>query len=102
MRNINAGGGQRRLLNPLDFFQIAGLLQHAERTTDGIEHIHEQEGHVLVHVQDAVVCAVSFASGLVQRLQHVGENLEVLESPEIFVFGFISFFASHAGMRTRC
>ena len=81
---------------PYFAFERAGLLQSAKRYADGIEHIQQQEKHVLIHVQQAIVRAITLAGRAMQTLQQPANHLEVLEAFKVSLFHLVAFSSHHS------
>jgi hypothetical protein len=71
------GPGNPQLL--LHLLQLAGLLQRTQGGTDRVEHIQQQQGDILIHVQEAIAGPIPGAADGVELLQQTGEDPEVLE-----------------------
>ena len=68
---------------PLNFLQLTGLLNGPQTGDDGIEEVEQDEGGVLVVMQDAVAGLVSSASFAMQLLQHGEQQFEMLEPVKV-------------------
>jgi hypothetical protein len=91
-----AQGTARYAEYALDLLEGTGLLKAAQGLADGVEHEEEQQGHVLVHVEGAVMGAVAPAPGVVEAFQKARDLLEILESLKIGFLNLTSFWMCHA------
>ena len=73
---------------------LDGLLsvfpQGPQRSANRIEHIQEDQRHVLVHVQPAIAGLVPRTAGVMKIFQHSGDSFEIFEALKLFFFNFLT------------
>jgi hypothetical protein len=80
---------------------LTGLLDGPQTGDDGIEEVEQDQGGVLIVVQDAVTGAIASAAGIVQLLHHGKQQLEVLEAVEVLLLNVGSCGAWHTADSMR-
>jgi hypothetical protein len=80
----------------LDFLQLAGLVDSAQRLDDGVEEEEQDEQAVFIEVQTAVPRLVAVAADLVESLQQGDEFIEELQPLDVAFSDLLSLSVGHA------